>query len=94
MMFDAHQIIFVENAPAESFYPGPMALKMIGADARCEVRAMLPKLSHRMDKGAVSSIYGATACDIIHKRNIKSCLAGHTKPPRGPLLGAAMIQPD
>ncbi|MGB7271351.1 MAG: Hint domain-containing protein, partial [Albidovulum sp.] len=45
LMFDAHQVIFAENAPSESFYPGPMALQMMEAEQRAEMLALFPEVS-------------------------------------------------
>ncbi|WP_299417045.1 Hint domain-containing protein [uncultured Sulfitobacter sp.] len=45
ILFDAHQIIFAENVPSESFFPGKMALKMIGHAQLKEVTDLFPELS-------------------------------------------------
>ncbi|MEL7099718.1 MAG: Hint domain-containing protein [Pseudomonadota bacterium] len=45
IMLDGHEIIFANDAPAESFFPGPQALDMLPrADLR-EVFALFPELS-------------------------------------------------
>jgi len=45
LMFDRHEVIFAEGAPAESFYPGPQGMKMIGPALRAEIRAIFPGLT-------------------------------------------------
>jgi Ca2+-binding RTX toxin-like protein len=45
LMFDAHQIIFAENIASESFYPGHMALSMLGRGALMEVLELFPDLA-------------------------------------------------
>lgn len=74
LMFDAHQLIFAENIPSESFYPGPMALKMMKASARKEVFAILPELMNGVDKSSTLFAYGPTVREFIHKRLIQSVL--------------------
>ncbi|WP_138933543.1 Hint domain-containing protein [Roseovarius arcticus] len=74
VMFDVHQIIFAENAPSESFYPGPMGLKMMDLDVRDEIFALFPELSTDLTRDAISSIYGQTARCFVPKRDIKDCL--------------------
>jgi Ca2+-binding RTX toxin-like protein len=44
LMFDAHQIVFANGAPSESFYPGPMALGALAEPARAELRLIFPDL--------------------------------------------------
>ena len=78
LMFEQHQIIFAENVPSESFYPGPMALEMMDATARNEVFAMLPGLTKALDKEAVSRIYGPTAREFARKQEISSILDAPT----------------
>ncbi len=77
LMFDTHQIIFAENAPSESFYPGPMALKMMNDNARDEVFALFPNLATGLIKQVVSSVYGETVRDFTLKRDIKGCIGLH-----------------
>lgn len=42
LIFDAHEIIFAEGAPTESFYPGPQAIAQLSQDAREELSALFP----------------------------------------------------
>lgn len=72
MMFHAHQIIFAENTPSESFYLGPIALKMTDAMAREAVFDMFPDLTCPPNKETVSAIYGPTARAFIRKRDLLS----------------------
>ena len=45
LMFEAHQIIFANGAPSESFYPGPVALSAVNTRARQELFALFPQLA-------------------------------------------------
>lgn len=47
LMFDHHEIVFAEGAPAESLLPGPMALQALGPEAVAELRALFPDLVAR-----------------------------------------------
>ncbi|MFA3919976.1 Hint domain-containing protein [Ruegeria hyattellae] len=42
--FDQHEIVFAEGALAETFYPGPEALKTVSAGARRELITLFPEL--------------------------------------------------
>ncbi|MEM9787565.1 MAG: Hint domain-containing protein [Pseudomonadota bacterium] len=45
LLFDCHQVIFAEDAPSESLYLGPEALKSIHPDAREEILAIFPQFA-------------------------------------------------
>jgi Ca2+-binding RTX toxin-like protein len=45
LMFDAHQIVFANGAPAESFYPGPCALGALSDASLQEVLTLFPDLA-------------------------------------------------
>jgi hypothetical protein len=49
LMFDAHQIIFAENSPSESFYPGPMALNGLTFRAKAKLRMLFPDVFYDED---------------------------------------------
>lgn len=71
LLFEAHQIIFAENTPSESFYPGPMALRMLGAAQRAEMREQFPQISHMLcTAGGKTNPYGQTARDFLAKRHM------------------------
>lgn len=57
LMFDAHQIIFANGAPSESFYPGRHAIAALSATARNELAHLFPALVHAKPSVA----YGAPA---------------------------------
>ena len=44
LLFDRHQVIFAEDAPTESLFTGPEALKSLSAAARQEIFAIFPEL--------------------------------------------------
>lgn len=44
LVFDAHQIIFANGRPTESFYPGPQAIKALDAEAFQEFALIFPDL--------------------------------------------------
>ena len=46
MLFDRHEIVFAEGAPAESLHTGPMALDALGRAARAEILGLFPDLRH------------------------------------------------
>lgn len=43
-IFDKHEVVLADGALAESFYPGPQALKALSADAREELFTLFPEL--------------------------------------------------
>lgn len=70
LMFDAHQIIFANDAPSESFYPGPTSLGMLNTAASTELLNIFPNLkSHRQDRAHTLAHYGQPA------RPFLKCLA-------------------
>jgi hypothetical protein len=71
LMFDAHQIIFAEGAPSESFYPGPMAQRMLGPVALAELRTLFPEVFvPQVNKSAIASRYGDTARLFLVKKSV------------------------
>lgn len=55
MLFDTHQIVHANGAPAESFHPGEQALDAVTQDARAEILALFPELAE------APSAYGPAA---------------------------------
>ena len=45
LLFDKHQVIFAENAPTESLYTGPEALKSLSSESRQEIFTIFPELA-------------------------------------------------
>ncbi len=71
LMFDAHQIVFAEGAPSESFYPGTMAQRMIDPAALSELRSLFPQVcTPELDKSAISCRYGAPARPFLWKKSV------------------------
>lgn len=62
LMFETHQVIFAESTASESFYPGPMALRMLAPGPRDEIFGLFPGLAAAAFKarGIVES-YGTAA---------------------------------
>jgi Ca2+-binding RTX toxin-like protein len=61
VMFEAHQIIFAQGIPSESFYPGPLALVMLSIASQKELKMKFPKLSTAQHYRDILSTYGDTA---------------------------------
>ena len=52
IMFDEHQVVFVDGIPSESFYPSPSSLMSLSEDDRRWVFDLMPKLeAHPMSYG-------------------------------------------
>ncbi len=45
LLFDQHEVVFANGAPSESLYPGPVALKSLGARAVEEILQLFPDLA-------------------------------------------------
>lgn len=45
LLFDRHEIVFAEDAPSESLFTGPEALKALSPEARCEIFDIFPELA-------------------------------------------------
>ena len=81
LMFDDHQVIFAENVPSESFYPGPMALTQMSKPHRAAFSKVLPALgTGRVSREEVAKIYGPTARVFLKKKQV---LNQHGAPARG-----------
>ena len=81
LMFDDHQVIFAENVPSESFYPGPMALTQMSKPHRAAFSKVLPALgTGRVNREEVAKVYGPTARVFLKKKQV---LNQHGAPARG-----------
>lgn len=70
LMFEAHQIVFAEGSPSESFYPGPMALGMLNGASRANLTALFPALDSATDCADLLSGYGEPA--RVYLQNAKA----------------------
>jgi len=71
LMFDAHQIIIAEGGPSESFYPGPMAQKMVDPGALTELRMLFPDIvSPGIDMARVQGNFDATVRGFAPKKSV------------------------
>lgn len=73
LMFDAHQIVFAENAPSESFYPGPMALSTLSNPALHELQSLFPEVINPLaPKSWTAKTYGDTARAFLLRKNVQT----------------------
>ncbi len=73
LMFDAHQIIWAENLPSESFYPGPVAQKTIAPEPLRELRALFPDVvSSRVSLSQIEKEYGEPARLFIPRKSAQT----------------------
>ena len=66
LMFDAHQIVWANGAPCESFYPGPSALQMFDTSSRREVCDIVEGL----DRLPVSEVYGDRVRPFLKRKEV------------------------
>lgn len=45
LVLDQHEIVFVEGAPTESYYCGPMAISGLNSEARKEIETLFPEIA-------------------------------------------------
>ncbi len=50
LVFDHHQVVLAEGAPAESFYTGRDAIAALNPDARGEILTLFPQLARKARK--------------------------------------------
>ena len=71
LMFEAHQIIFAEDIPSESFYPGPMSMRALDKEAAAEFATLFPALYGKdLDRAQTVTHYGGTVRDVVKKRAV------------------------
>jgi len=69
IMFESHQVIFAENVPSESFYPGPMALKAMKRSDRIAFARILPALGKAdVTRDQVAEAYGPTSRTFMPRK--------------------------
>lgn len=75
LLFDRHQLIYAEGAPTESFYPGPIALKSLDADALSDLMSVFPQLAAAIFQVAdVVQVYGPPVRPYLLGRDIRLLL--------------------
>jgi Ca2+-binding RTX toxin-like protein len=75
LMFDRHQLIYAEGAPAEAFYPGPMALKSLDVDTICDLISVMPAMARLIFEGACpETVYGPPARAYLKASDIRALL--------------------
>lgn len=67
LLFQRHQVIWVNGMPSESLYPGPQGFKEMDAKQRAELLTFFPKIRLCRDKADTADIYGPTA-RLIERR--------------------------
>lgn len=69
IMFDAHEVVFANGAPAESFLPGPQAMRAITPAHRAEIVALFPELAITLPgmqlRSALPLVSGRQAREIV-----------------------------
>ncbi len=76
LVFDDHEIVLAEGAPAESLLAGPQALASLEPDARAELLTLFPKIEQ--DKWTMRS--AAKIPDLKHQKKLLDRHAKNQKP--------------
>ena len=84
LLLERHEVVFAEDTPTESLYPGPGALDAIAPAARAEILTIFPELSR-------SNYTPAPARPMPERRQQKRLVARLTKN-RKPILDDAVGQ--
>jgi len=71
LMFDDHEVIFAENVPSESFYPGPMALAMMDPAERAEMMLIFPDIVGNATQYDPNAAYGPTVRHILKRKDVQ-----------------------
>ncbi|MEM6940019.1 MAG: Hint domain-containing protein [Pseudomonadota bacterium] len=71
LIFDAHQIVFANGRPAESFYPGPRALDALSKDARQEFMSLFPNVAAEVARTGAQAKFEA-ARKLMRSRELPS----------------------
>ena len=83
LLFDRHEVIFAEGAPAESFRPGPVTLRGLPEDDRIRIHALYPGLAADPVEGL-----GLPARPLLTKKQTETAAALPEPPSRqGPPPG-------
>lgn len=76
LLFEAHQIVFANGAPSQSFYPGPQAIRALQAPALNELQGLFPDLvAHRE-----TASYGNTARTFLPRAHLPDSVAAFACP--------------
>ena len=71
LMFDRHQLVRAEGSPAESFYPGPLALRGLDDEARAELLRLFPRLGKVLTHGQTAAqTYGRPVRPYLKRHEI------------------------
>lgn len=73
LLFDRHEIIFADDAPTESFRPGPVALGSMEAAVQSELLEIFPDLRTDPD-----TALGEPARPLLRLREVRELVAGNT----------------
>ena len=85
LLLPRHAILFANGLPAESLYPGPVALSGLGEAARARIEALFPGVS-----GDVAAVYGPMARPVLGLRAVQALPPGQVLcPPLRQARGAA-----
>jgi hypothetical protein len=57
LMFDAHEVVMSNGAASESLYPGPQALRALGAEALAEIEAIFPGILSAQTEPATARLF-------------------------------------
>ncbi len=75
LLFDRHEVIYAEGVPVESFYPGPMALSMMGQDEARSLFECRPAFAGIRDDTSARLIYGPTVRPFCRRKNVAKILS-------------------
>lgn len=85
LMFDQHEVIFAQGAPAESLYAGTEVLKSVPKDALQEIQTLFPELSAQdvLPEPALPIPSGRLQKQLVarHLKNKRSLLEMHVEMP-------------
>lgn len=72
LIFDAHEVVMAEGTCTESFYPGPMAISSMPAEARAEFDALFPDFQFDSPSRAARLIPPGRKQRAIARRHLKN----------------------